>query len=87
MGKNGNVLASRRNYILNLERRYSIAYRAHFFIRRRLYPLLIGTEKEIFECMEYLFLACLFVSTALLTSVVYDGGILGVQYKTIYFSA
>ena len=64
MGKNGNVFASRRNCILNLERRYSMAYRAHFFIWRRLYPLFIGTEKEIFECMEYLFLVCLFVITS-----------------------
>ena len=47
----------------------------------------VGVGKEIFECMEYLFLACLFVITSLYISVVYNGGIPGVQYKTIYFSA
>jgi hypothetical protein len=47
----------------------------------------IGTEKEIFECMEYLFLACLFVITSLYSFVVYNGGIPCVQYKTHYFIA
>lgn len=64
-----------------------MAYRAHFFIRRRLYPLFIGTEKEIFECMEYLFLVCLFVITSLYSSVVYNGSIPCVRYKTLYFIA
>jgi hypothetical protein len=47
----------------------------------------IGTEKEIFECMEYLFLACLCVIISLNSSVFYSGSILGAQYTTIYFLA
>jgi uncharacterized membrane protein YfcA len=74
MGKNGNVFASRRNYILNLERRYSFADHVHFFIRRRLYPFFYRDRERNIQMMEYLLLVSLFVVALLYSSVGHGGG-------------
>lgn len=75
MGKIGNDFASRRNYVLNLERRYSFAKSCALLHPEKTVSVFFYRDRERnIQKMEYLLLVSLFVVAFLYSCVGHGGG-------------